>query len=103
MNLLRESIYFLKDNGALEIIPNLQKNEGQTELCIIIKDDGYGISSEQKQDNKENKKHGIVPLDLDIERLTKMVEFLGGQLLLSYAVDQGKTMKLILPLKQIED
>lgn len=103
VNLLRESIYFLKDNGALEIIPNLQKNEGQTELCIIIKDDGYGISSEQKQNDKENKKHGIVPLDLDIKRLTKMVEFLGGQLLLSYAVDQGKTMKLILPLKQIED
>ncbi len=103
VNLLRESIYFSRDNGVLEIIPNLQKNEGQTELCIIIKDNGYGISSEQKQDNKENKKHGIVPLDLDIKRLTKMVEFLGGQLLLSYAVDQGKTMKLILPLKQIED
>ena len=103
VNLLRESIYFSRDNGVLEIIPNLQKNEGQTELCIIIKDNGYGISSEQKQDNKENRKHGIVPLDLDIKRLTKMVEFLGGQLLLSYAVDQGKTMKLILPLKQIED
>lgn len=103
VNLLRESIYFSRENGVLEIIPNLQKNEGQTELCIIIKDNGYGISSEQKQDNKENKKHGIVPLDLDIKRLTKMVEFLGGQLLLSYAVDQGKTMKLILPLKQIED
>ena len=103
VNLLRESIYFSRDNGTLEITPNLQKNEGQTELCIIIKDDGYGISSEQKQNDKENKKHGIVPLDLDIKRLTKMVEFLGGQLLLSYAVDQGKTMKLILPLKQIED
>ncbi len=103
VNLLRESIYFSRDKGVLEIIPNLQKNEGKTELCIVIKDNGYGISSEQKQDNKENNKHGIVPLDLDIKRLTKMVEFLGGQLLLSYAVDQGKTMKLILPLKQIED
>ncbi len=103
VNLLKESIYFSRNNGTLEIIPALQKNKDQDELNIIVKDNGYGISNGYDRINKKEIQHSIIPLDLNINKLTKMVEFLGGKITINQTIDQGKIIKLIFPIKKVEN
>ncbi len=93
-NLFREAISFSRKNGVIDILVNVKMQNEQKELVVIIRDNGFGITSEYD----EKSYCFLMPLAIDIEILKQFIQALKGDLTLDYIVDNGKTITLTLPI-----
>lgn len=98
LNLVSNAIKFSPENSVIEIYCS---NE-QSQLSISVKDNGIGISEEDKQHLFERffrarNAQNIQGTGLGLHIITKYLELLNGKIDLQSEVNKGSTFKVIIP------
>ena len=99
-NLVSNAIKAIKDDGLIRVSLSEDKNK----ICLVVKDNGVGISDEKKEaiferfyriDDARNTKLNGHGLGLSITK--NFVESLGGKIKLKSRLGKGSTFSVILP------
>lgn len=106
-NLIGNAIKFTKNNGRIEVNGSIKKNEqGNLTLKCSIKDSGIGIPKDKLQNifdpffqiqHELNKQYSGTGLGLSITK--KIVECLGGEILVESEEGKGSVFEFIIPVE----
>ncbi len=105
INILGNATKFTEE-GSITITTEIQQIDGKSQVIVTVQDTGVGIDPAQQQklfrpfvmvDDGTTRKFGGTGLGLAISR--NLIELMGGKITLeSKGINQGTTVKIILPL-----
>jgi CheY-like chemotaxis protein len=109
LNLLGNAIKFT-EQGTIVVTAAIDRQEGETiTLCLSVRDTGIGMSQEivrtifepfTQADSSNTRRFGGTGLGLTI--CNRLIELMGGQIMVKSAAGEGSTFTVILPLRLVE-